>query len=82
LDLTGIKSALCVSEDDQDFTTTPYEIINNEILFASFENLARLKISALSVNELKLVLSLNTKTEDGKEINTDIVEMEFELYSE
>jgi hypothetical protein len=82
LDLTSTESALLISKDDEDFTTTPYEIINNEIHFISFKNLARLKISALSVNELKLVLSLNTKTDDGKEINTDIVEMEFELYSE
>lgn len=81
LDLSNEKYATIISAEDEEPIISKYSIVNNKIKIDHFQNKIGFRIKELHANELKLIIDIDFKLEDKKEIKGDIIEMIFEVYS-
>jgi hypothetical protein len=80
LDLSNEKFATIISAEDEEPIISKYSIVNNKIKIDHFQNKLGFRIKELHANELKLIIDIDIKVDDMKEIKGDIIEMIFEVY--
>lgn len=80
LDLSNEKFATIILNEDEEPVISSYSIVDKKIKFDHFQNKLGFRIKELHANELKLILDINIKVDDNKEIKGDIIEMIFEVY--
>lgn len=80
LDLSNEKFATIISNEDEEPIISKYSIEDKKIKIDHFQNKIGFRIKELYANELKLIIDIDIKVDDMKEIKGDIIEMIFEVY--